>query len=178
MVREVDPEGFLPEFVREYREIKEILHAEKPELQIMADTVDRVRDCVFILYCGEYEIGRFERMMGVFPTMDDTLEERQARILIRWNEAPPYTPASLKEKLAAICGEGNYSVDIHYDEYRLEIAVTLTRAGQVDELERLLQRIVPANMVISVRNVMTADPAAELFAGGVVSGCAFCVIGD
>ncbi|MDE7231419.1 MAG: YmfQ family protein [Oscillospiraceae bacterium] len=178
MVREVDPEGFLPEFVREYREIKEILHAEKPEIQLLADAAEQARDCAFILYCGEYEIGRFERMMGVFPAAGDTPEERQARILIRWNEAPPYTPASLKEKLAAICGEGSYSVDIHYDEYRLELAVTLTRAGQVDELERLLQRIVPVNMVISVRNVMTAEPSAELFTGGTVSACAFCVIGD
>lgn len=178
MVREVDPEGFLPEFVREYREIKEILHAEKPDLQVIAEAVERVRDCAFIMYCGDYEIGRFERMMGVFFAADDTLEERQARILIRWNEAPPYTIASLNEKLAAICGEDNFAVDIRYDEYRLEITVTLTHAGQVDELERLLQRIVPANMVITVRNTMTADPSAELFAGGVVSACAFSVIGN
>lgn len=176
MVRKIDPEGFLPEFVREYREIKELLHAEKTELQIMADAADRARDCAFILYCREYEIGRFERMMGVFPAAGDTLEARQARILIRWNEAPPYTFASLKEKLAAICGEDNFAVDIRYDEYRLEIAVTLTRAGQVDELERLLQRIVPANMVITVRNTMTADSSAEIFAGGTVSACAFSVI--
>lgn len=176
MVREIDPEGFLPEFVREFREIKEILHAEKPEIQFLADAAERARDCAFIMYCGDYEIGRFERMMGVFPAAGDTLEERQARILIRWNQAPPYTPASLKEKLAAICGEGNYSVDIHYDEYRLELAVTLTRAGQVDELERLLQRIVPANIVISVRNNMTISRSAVIFAGGAVNACAFSVI--
>ena len=178
MVREVDPEGFLPEFVREFREIKEILRAEKPELQAAADAADRARDCAFIMYCGENDIGRFERMMGAFPAAGDSLEERQARVLIRWNEAPPYTAASLGEKLAAICGEDNFSVNIRYDEYRLEIIVTLTRAGQVDELERLLQRIIPANMTISVRNNMTIGPSAVIFAGGTVSACAFSVIGS
>lgn len=178
MVREVDLKSFLPEFVGEYREIGEILGAEDPEIQVMENTVERARGCAFIMYCGEREIGRFERMMNVFPSSKDTLGERQARILIRWNDAPPYTLATLKEKLAAICGEGNFSVGEGFDEYRLEISVTLTRAGQVEELERLLNRIVPANLVIVVKNIMTTKPLAELFVGGAVSTSAFYDIGE
>lgn len=178
MIREVDLKGFLPEFVGEYREIGEILSAEDPEIQAMENAVEQARDCAFILYCGDREIGRFERMMGVFPAAGDTLEERQGRILIRWNESPPYTLAALKEKLAAICGEGNFSVNIRNDEYILELAVTLARAGQVDELERLLQRIVPANMVVAVRNIMTVEPLAGLFIGGAVGTSTFFEIGE
>lgn len=173
MVREVDLKGFLPEFVSEYREIGEILGAEDPEIQVMENAVERARDCAFIMYCGEREIGRFEKLMNVFPSSKDTLEERQARILIRWNDAPPYTLATLKEKLAAICGEGNFSISGSFDEYRLEITVTLARAGQVEELERLLNRIVPANLVVGVRNTAAKAPSAELFMGGTVGMSAF-----
>ncbi len=176
MAREIDLKRYLPEFVGEYREIKEILRVEDPEIRAAADAVERERDCAFIGYCGEYEIGLFERMMNVFPASGDTLEERRARILIRWNESPPYTLAALKEKLSAICGEGGFSVGGDLDKYRLEISVTLTRAGQVDELERLLQRIVPANMEIVVHNTLTEEPSAELFAGGTVSAYATAVI--
>lgn len=176
MAREIDLKRYLPEFVGEYREIKEILRVEEPEIRTVADAVERARDCAFIGYCGEYEIGLFERMMNVFPAPDDTLKERQARILIRWNESPPYTLAALKEKLAAICGKSGFSVGGDFDKYRLEISVTLTRAGQVDELERLLQRIVPANMEIVVYNTLTAEPSAELFVGGTVSACALAVV--
>lgn len=178
MVREVDLGGFLPEFVGEYREIKEILRAENPEIQVMENAVERARDCAFIMYCGDHEIGRFERMMSVFPAARDTLEERQARILIRWNESPPYTLAALKEKLAAICGNDNFSIAVGYDEYRLELSVTLARAGQVEELERLLNRVVPANMIIVVYNTMTAEPSAGLFIGGAVSTSAFFAVGE
>lgn len=178
MVREVDLKGFLPEFVGEYREINEILSAEEPEIQVMENAAERARDCAFIMYCGEKEIGRFERMMNVFPSSEDTLEERQVRILIRWNDSPPYTLAALKEKLAAICGEGNFSVEVWYDAYRLELYVTLARAGQVNELERLLQKIVPANMLVNVQNTMTAEPAEELFVGGAVITSTFFVLGE
>ena len=177
MVRKVDLKSFLPEFVGEYREIKEILKAEEPEIQVMENAVENTRDCAFIMYCGENEIKRFERMMNVFPAAGDTPEERQARILIRWNDQPPYTLAALKEKLAAICGENNFSVCIEYDEYRLEISVTLTRAGQTDELERLLQRIVPANMVVVVQNKLTFEALAKLFVGGAISRSVFFEIG-
>ena len=178
MIREVDLKGFLPEFVGEYREIGEILRTEDPEIQAMENAVERARDCALILYCGENEIGRFERMMNVFPNSEDTLEERQARILIRWNESPPYTLAALKEKLAAICGEGNFSVNVKYSEYRLELSVTLTRAGQVDELEQLLRRIVPANITFAVQNSINAEPSAALFIGGAVDASVFFVIGE
>ena len=177
MIREVDLKGFLPGFVSEYREIGETLRAEEPEIQAMENAVEQARDCAFILYCGDKEIGRFERMMGVFPAAGDTLSERQGRILIRWNESLPYTLSTLKEKLAAICGEGNFSIDVRHNEYRLELAVTLTRAGQVDELERLLQRLVPANMVVAIKNTVSAEPSAMMFVGGAVSRSAFFVIG-
>lgn len=173
MIREIDLKGYLPEFVGEYREIKEILGAEEPEIQVMENAVEQARDCAFIMYCKEREIKRFERMMSVYPAAEDTLEERQARILIRWNDSPPYTLAALKEKIAAICGENNFSVSVEYDAYRLELSVTLTRAGQVDELERLLQRIVPANMIVSVNNTILSAPSAEMFIGGVVSTSVF-----
>ena len=178
MVREVDLNGFLPGFVGEFREIREILNAENPEIQAMENEAERARDCSFIMHCGENEIGRFERMMGVFSSAGDTLEERQARIMIRWNEISPYTLGALKDKLAVICGEGNYSIAVEYDAYRLVLTVALTHAGQVDELERLLQRIVPANMIIDLKNSMTAEPLADLFIGGTFSTSTFFVVGE
>lgn len=176
MAREVDLKGFLPEFVGEYREIKELLRAEEPEIQAMENTAEQARDCSFILYCDKNGAERFERMMNIFPSSSDTLEERRARILIRWNEAPPYTMAALEEKLSAICGSGNFSVGGELSEYRLDISVTLTHAGQVDELERLLQKIVPANLVVSVQNILNASSSSVMFIGGAARQSAVFVI--
>lgn len=178
MVREINLKNLLPEFIGEYREIGEILRAEQPELQTMANGVEQARDCSFILYCDEQGVRRFERMMGVYPSERDTLSERQGRILIRWNESPPYTLSALNEKLAAICGDDNFSVSVIYDAYRLELSVTLARAGQVEELERLLQRIIPANMIVSIRNTMIAEPAAGMVIGGAISTSTFFIIGE
>lgn len=176
MAREVDLKSFLPGFVSEYREIKEILRAEDPEIQTMEDTANRARDCSFISHCGEDGAERFERMMNIIPTSSDTLEERRARILIRWNEAPPYTMAALEKKLSAVCGSGNFSIGGGLGEYRLDISVTLCRAGQVEELERLLRKIVPANLIVSVRNYFNASPDLVLYVGGAVRQSATFVI--
>ena len=178
MIREVDLKSFLPEFLGEYREIGEILSAEDSEIQVMENAVERTRDCAFISYCNDNDIGRFERMMNVFPAAVDTLEERRARILIRWNESLPYTLSTLREKLMIICGKGNFSINVKYDAYRLELTVTLTRAGQGDELERLLKRLIPANMVIDIKNSMSAEPSAGLFIGGALSTSTFFVVGE
>lgn len=178
MAREVDLKGFLPGFVSEYREIKEILKAEEPELQKTENAAETARDCSFISYCDENGAERFENMMNIFPSASDTLEERRARILIRWNEAPPYTLAALEKKLSAICGSGEFSIGGDLGEYRLDISVTLCRAGQVEELERLLRKIVPANLVVSVRNFLDQAPASRLYIGGAARQSVLFVIGS
>lgn len=168
MTRDVDPKSFLPGFVGEYREIKEILRAETPELRAAADAAETARDFSFIIHCGEDGLARFERIMGVFPSSEDTLSERRARIIIRWNEELPYTMAALRKKLAAICGSVGFSIGGDPDKYLLEIKASLSHKNQLEELERLLDRIVPANMVIIVRNELTPELSSELYVGGAI----------
>ena len=91
MLRTIDLLHYFPPFVQEYREIKHIMSAEEPEFQLVADESEILKNNQFIETCNEVGIARFEKILHITPSPDDTLESRRSRVLIRWNDAVPYT---------------------------------------------------------------------------------------
>ena len=152
MIREVNLLSFLPEFVQEYREIKHIMNSEQPEIQKLEDETEIIKNNQFILSCDIDGIARFENLLGITPKPDDTLDARKSRVITRWNDSIPYTYKGLKEKLNVMCGEGNYLLIPSFNEYGLEIVVSLPLSGQADELDYMLSYMIPANIVVTSRN--------------------------
>ena len=111
MIRDVDLVSYLPPFIAEYREINETLKAENPEFKIMWEAVDRVLKNEFIESADEYGISRFERILKIFPSKEDSLESRRARVQARWFATIPYTWRMLIEKLISICGDSNFTLE-------------------------------------------------------------------
>ena len=69
MKREVDLVSYLPPFMQKYREPVAALEAEKPEFDLIWDSMDRIFYNRFISTADEYGISRFERMMELFLQM-------------------------------------------------------------------------------------------------------------
>lgn len=167
--REPDLLGYLPSYLSEVRELKTVLLAEQPELRGILGAVKAVGGAGFINYCGEPFLARFEKMLGIFPARGESLDERRQRILIRWNEAPPYTLAALRRKLAAVCGDGNFSVSEDCEHFLLDVGFSVRSNAAVLEIERLLARIVPANMEVRSVNKVSCEVAARGSVVGTVS---------
>lgn len=151
MVRDINLIHYLPLFVQEYREIKHIMDAENPEFQLVADESEVLKNNQFITTCDENGIARFEKILGITPTAEDTLASRVSRVLIRWNDAVPYTWKIFLQKLQTLCGD-NYEVTPDWNNYELEIITHLDLYGQVDELENMLGYIMPANILVTTIN--------------------------
>lgn len=166
MIREVNLLSFLPEFVQEYREIKHIMNSEQPEIQKLEDETEIVKNNQFILSCDIDGIARFENLLGITPKPDDTLDARKSRVITRWNDSIPYTYKGLKEKLNVMCGEGNYLLIPSFNEYGLEIVVSLPLSGQADELDYMLSYMIPANIVVTSRNNMVRTMTGTVHGGG------------
>ena len=99
MIRDVDLVSYLPPFIAEFREINSTLTAENPEFKIVWEAADRVLKNEFIATADEYGISRFERILKIYPSTEDTLESRRARVQARWFASLPYTWRMLLEKL-------------------------------------------------------------------------------
>ena len=157
MPREINLINYLPQSVKEYREMQYIVNTENPEFQLGVDTAEKIKNASFILYVDKDYISRFERMLSITPSDDDIIESRRARILTRWNDSIPYTMKTLEDKLKLICEDGNFTVTKDFANYKINIEIELPLVGQVEELERILLRIIPANMVVTVQNKLIRD---------------------
>lgn len=166
MIRQTNLISYLPQFVQEYREIKQVMIGETPEIQILEDETEIIKNNQFILTCDEVGIRRFEILLGITPNPDDTLDARISRVITRWNDSIPYTYRGLIDKLNIMCGEGNYTILPNFNAYELELVVSLPLSGQVEELDYMLDYMIPANIKVTSNNLLHHEADAKVFLGG------------
>lgn len=179
MIREVDLVSYLPPFMTEYKEIRAALKAEDPEFRLAWKAADRTLHNAFIETADKYGVERFENILKIFPSAEDTIESRKKRIATRWMNVLPYTERMLLEKLTVLCGEHNFILIKKYAQYRLELEVDLELYGQVEELERMLGEMIPCNMVVVIHNTIAAEAAGCVsIAGGIEFTECFLITND
>lgn len=170
MIREVNLQSYLPLFMREYQEIAATLNAEDPEFRLVWDAANRVLYNEFIATADEYGISRFEKILGILPYKEDTLESRRSRVFAQWFNEIPYTMKVLIARLITICGDDNFTVEPDFMRYTLIINTELEMFGQVEELERLLDTMIPCNMIVISNNELVY----EVYGKALIS-CGLCV---
>lgn len=174
MIRDVELLKHLPLFIQEYREIRQIMNAENPEFQSAEDETEIIFNNQFIQSCNIEGIARFESLMGITPESDDTLASRISRVLTRWNDTVSYTYIVLCQKLDLLCGKGNYEIKRNINNYTMDITTHLELTGQAEELDYMLDYMIPANIAMTVNNKMylnMTDGTSKL-----ANGITFCNI--
>ena len=83
------------------------------------------------------------------------MEERRLKILGIVTEQRPFTVRSLEKTLAVICGNDeskgpNYSVKLDANNYVLTVRVALTSKNVLSDVAKLLDRVVPSNLLIDL----------------------------
>lgn len=153
MVKNVDLISYLPPYLQEYKEDVAALAAENPEFLLVWNAVDRILYNHFIETADSYGISRFEKLLGIYPSESDTLESRRSRVKIQWVNLLPYTMKTLLQKLNVLCGENSYTISHNFRTgYTLSLITHLDKYGQTEELNNLLQEMLPANIVIDSTN--------------------------
>ena len=140
----------MPDILKEVYEFNQIFNAEEPELSLIFAKCDMLLDECFIDTLDAYGCARWESMLAIKAKDTDTLELRRLRIKAALNGDTPYTMRSLKNKLDALCGEGNFILKYANDIYTLTVGLGLPAKSQFDYLKQVLEEIVPANIVIDI----------------------------
>lgn len=152
MIRDVELLEHLPLFIQEYREIRAIMNAENPEFQIAEDETEVILNNQFIETCDLKGIAKFEKLIGIISLESDNLQSRISRVLTRWNDVIPYTYIIFLRKLNSLCGKKKYKIDRNINEYKMKIVTNLELSGQTDELDYILNYMIPANIEITSEN--------------------------
>lgn len=168
MIREVDlVDYYLPPFMQKYKEPVAALKAEEPEFQLIWKAANRVLYNHFISTADEYGISRFEKLLGIFPSSEDTIESRRERVQSRWFKSIPYTLKTLINKLVTLCGDRDFTIKADFSEsYTMILNVSLSIFGQVDELNEVLSYMTPQNIVVKVNNTLNYEQSASIFEAG------------
>ena len=161
--------SYLPPFMQSYKEPVAALEAENPEFSLMWSATDRCLRNRFISTADEYGISRFEKMLKIYPTTDDTLESRRSRVQSKWFNTIPYTWKVLLQKLLVLCGDSDFEVTGDFKTgYTLYIDTDLELYGQVEELENIINTMIPENLVVVSKNSIPCNiKGAVLFGGGI-----------
>lgn len=142
---------YLPSFMQEYHEMKQIMGAEQPEIDTLWNGCGNALDDMFISYATENGVKRWEKIVGITPKDTDTLDERKFRILTKMNQELPYTITKLKESLTVLCGENGFVIDLQPSNYHIKVKLALANENNYQDVVDLLTKVIPANLTQAVR---------------------------
>lgn len=125
------------------REYKQLGATEDAELANIWEVLDRIRSELYINTAESLGLERWESILGIVNTSDD-VAFRRFRILSRLNS----TNFTLNQRLTAIVGADNYKIDYYFKEYKLKVSLTLDTKEYEKEVRRMLDEVVPANLII------------------------------
>lgn len=155
--------GYLPTYMQEIEEIKQIMNTEQPEIDTLTEAIQDILKNQFVMAANEGGIARYEAILRILPKAADNLEERKFRILLRLKERAFYTLPAVAEQIENICGAGEYTITLDNANYTLYVKIALTSKSNENEVENLLKRMSPCNLVIDVSLKYNQYKAFEVF---------------
>ena len=132
-------------------EMQELMNTEQIEFDGITFTIRSNFENTFIKIADSDGLLRFEKMMGIVanPETED-LDFRRERLWNRINSSPLYTERYLEQKLNDILKPDNYYYEINYNNYTLDIYATRPGKLWLNELKKLLEKIMPCNIVWTI----------------------------
>ena len=146
MIREVNLISHLPLHTQDYREIQGIMNAEEPELQLVEDVSETIKNNMFVISTDEVGINRYEKMFGITPSKDNNVHERQMNVLSYYTNNEIYTFRGLIDRLNVVCGVDNYTLKLIPDEYIVGIELYPRVENLLETVSSMIVGMIPANM--------------------------------
>lgn len=146
----VDILNYLPLHIAEIDEFQRISKVYDKYLRLIWQTFDKEELNRFLATMDEDECLRWESLLQIVPSPNDTLEDRVNRIRGYHISDLPYTPNKLDEVLKVICGAGNYTININAEKFLVDCGIKLVSVPMIKVVEDMIRKRVPANMSVNV----------------------------
>lgn len=150
LVKEVDLLSYQSSIIQQIREFKVLSEIENPQHKCVWQAVEDAINDQFANTLTTNGCKRWENIMQINAKDTDDLDFRRFRILSKLNEQLPYSYKTLELQLRTLCGEDGYRMLLRNENYTLIVRIDLTVKNQFDEVNNILRRYVPANIVIDL----------------------------
>lgn len=162
--------NYLPEVLRNFREFREVFETEEPELLKVQEELLKVLNDLFIEDATERGIKRWEKILKITPKATEGLKDRKFRIISYITRKLPFTLRTLEQMLETLCGKNNYEIELHHNDYEIEVRINLADNNNIMDVLSLLEIIVPANLIKILKPYLTMRSEVPKYAIGGMSG--------
>lgn len=129
----------------------------------LEDGFDELDDNITILGARESGIARREKLLGITPAADASLEDRKMEVQARWFTPAIYTENILKRMLSATMPASYYELDVDIASKTITCGLALVAMYMYATVRRMLEEIVPLDYVLNVYQVYKRYDELEPF---------------
>lgn len=135
-----------PDIFSNIPDIKKIYEINEKQIDELENAVTQLDNDIFFETMSEERIERWEKILSIVNSKNSTLEDRRIKIHAKVIEKLPYTYRNLMKRMDVLCGEGNYRID--YEYVKLTIILNIFGLNMAEDVQELLEKIIPLNMSI------------------------------
>lgn len=139
---------YLPEFLREFTEFKELFKAEDSEFDMLSPSVDNIFSESTIKYCSENSIKEWEQALGIKP--NGTLEQRRLFLLAMLRGQGKLNEAKIASIVEAFTGGDAIT---SFANSVITVKVLPPNNGEIylfPDVERALKPLIPTHLGLIV----------------------------
>jgi len=138
----------LPDWFAQILDFQEVMNAEQPSFDALADEIIAVADNFFFQTMDSSAIAQWEGIFNIVANPStETMDFRRDRVLNRISTKPPFTLAFLYQKLDELIGPNQWTVNVDYPNYTLYIESSAQNQSYATEVAFTINRIKPAHIV-------------------------------
>lgn len=156
---------YLPEYLQDIREYKEICSSENIELEQLEKRIEDVINEVNVQTASNYGLSRYEKIFNIVNTTTD-VEERRFKVRSKLINQLPFNMKWLENKLRNLVGVDNYKIVLDANNYQITIQISHVFPDVAEVLINDFSKQFPANLVIVINLFQTE--IAQLYVGATV----------
>lgn len=155
----IDTIRYFPQHVANIEEFKRIAAVYDKKLQVVWDDLSQMQTNKRFDDMDEEECSKWEQMLKIKITGEETLGDRRRNIKGIWTSGLPYTARKFKEVLDAMVGQEYYLLDINKVNKTLKVDLMLDVIMKDTYIYKLMRAMAPADMIVTVSIVFNRNRA-------------------
>ena len=140
---------YLPNFMQDIKEFKELFSAEDIEMEQLKVAIEKIFSEIIVKTAESNGLERYEKIYGI-KNIAETLEARRVAILLKINSNVPYTYNWLIKTLNEAIGKENYKIETDFKNYKMLIHFRLEYTEAAEMLNQNLIKQIPANIKMDI----------------------------
>jgi len=146
---------YLPSFLNEIEEYKQIFNAGDTELSNVYDVIENIVKETIVQTAENYGLQQYEKIYNLSNSFGN-VSERRFNIQTKMISQLPFNLEWLNNKLTSLVGENGYTINLNRNTYSLTIYVSHIFLEIANELNDTLRKEIPANLVLTI-NLFKAE---------------------